>query len=231
MSRMVEARSFWRSAAHDEAMQDAHGFVWTAMLDTIDVDLAGKRILDAGCNRGGFLRRLCDEGGIAEGYGYDPASGAVDDARRLGGHRPLHFEVADAVPAGWGGFDVAFSHEVLYLIHDLPAHADAIFDALAPGGVYFAVNGVHTASPLMVEWHRANVDELHLPQLYSIDEIAGVFAAAGFDVAGARLDMGFVPATGHSNTDSGGAAPLDFLRRLEYYNDQKILLRFERPGP
>ena len=29
-------------------MQDEHGFVWKAMLDTIDADLAGKRVLDAG---------------------------------------------------------------------------------------------------------------------------------------------------------------------------------------
>jgi hypothetical protein len=46
--------SFWRGAAEDEAMQDEHGFIWKAMLDTIGTDLAGRRALDAGCNRGGF---------------------------------------------------------------------------------------------------------------------------------------------------------------------------------
>ena len=114
-------------------MQDAHGFVWKAMLDTVDVDLAGTRVLDAGCNRGGFLRLLGDACGIAEGWGYDPASGAIDDARRLAGRRPLRFEVADSVPAGWTSFDLAFSHEVLYLIHDLSEHADAIFDGVGAG--------------------------------------------------------------------------------------------------
>ena len=53
--------TYWRGAADDEAMQDEHGFIWRAMLDTIDVDLAGRRVLDAGCNRGGFLRLLADE--------------------------------------------------------------------------------------------------------------------------------------------------------------------------
>jgi hypothetical protein len=33
------------------------------MLDTIDVDLAGRQVLDAGCNRGGFLRLLADRCG------------------------------------------------------------------------------------------------------------------------------------------------------------------------
>ena len=81
--------NYWRSAADDEAMQDEHGFIWRAMLDTIDMDLAGRRVLDAGCNRGGFLRLLADEHGIAEGFGYDPAAGAIEDARRLAGGRPL----------------------------------------------------------------------------------------------------------------------------------------------
>src|SRR5579875_3689430 len=104
-------------------MQDDHGFIWLAMLDTIDTDLSGRRVLDAGCNQGGFLRLLVDAAGIAAGFGYDPASGAIADARRLAGDRPLTCEVADAVPDGWGDFDVAFSHEVLYLLDDLSAHA------------------------------------------------------------------------------------------------------------
>ena len=100
-------------------MQDEHGFIWKAMLETIDTDLAGTRALDAGCNRGGFLRLLVDTAGIAEGHGYDPASDAIADARRLAGNRPLTFEVAQTVPDGWGEFDVAFSHEVLYVLKDL----------------------------------------------------------------------------------------------------------------
>ena len=112
--------TYWRSAADDEAMQDEHGFIWEAMLATIDVDLAGKRVLDAGCNRGGFLRLLADRCAIAEGFGYDPAAAAVDDARRLAGDRPLRYEATDTVPAGWTGFEVAFSHEVLYLCTTSP---------------------------------------------------------------------------------------------------------------
>lgn len=231
---MAEDRLYWRGAVEDNAMQDAHGFVWKAMLDTIDADLTGKRVLDAGCNQGGFLCLLSDECEIAEGRGYDPASGAIDDARRLAGRRPLHFEVADSVPPGWGNFDVAFSHEVLYLIHDLSAHANAILEALAPGGSYYAVMGVHAESPLMADWHRAHVEELQLPKLYSIDEVAGVFGAAGFEVAGARLKIGFVPASGHTSADRAGSSPVasapELLRWIEYYNDHKLLMRCKRPS-
>src|SRR5680860_798163 len=129
----TERDRYWRSEAEDESMQDAHEFVWKATLETIDVDLRGKRVLDAGCNRGGFLRVLYDRGEIAEGFGYDPAAGAVDDARRLAGERRLVFEVADTIPDAWGGFEVAFSHGVVYLIHDLVAHARALYRALVPG--------------------------------------------------------------------------------------------------
>lgn len=215
--------TYWRSATEDEAMQDEHGFLWDALLDTIDVDLAGRRVLDAGCNRGGFLRLLADGRGIAEGYGYDPAAAAIEDARQLAGGRPLRFEASSSVPEAWGGFDVAFSHEVLYLLPDLAPHAVAIHRALRPGGVYFAVMGVHTGSPLMVEWVAANREELQLPPLYDVDDVIATFQRAGFDAAVARLQIRYVPISGVGHDHEGRS--LDWLR---YYNDDKLLLRFAR---
>jgi SAM-dependent methyltransferase len=218
---------YWRGAAEDEAMQDEHGFIWKAMLDTVDTDLAGKRVLDAGCNRGGFLRLLVDSEGIAEGYGYDPASGAISDARRLAGDRPLSFEVATTVPDSWGDFDLAFSHEVLYLLEDLVAHASGLFGALRPGGAYFAVMGVHGESPLMAEWHAASAAELGLPRLYELDEVAGVFEGAGFSVSVANLKLGFVPVSAHRHEhDHRG----NLLAWLDYYSREKVLFRFTRPS-
>ncbi len=218
---------YWRGALEDEAMQDEHGFIWKAMLDTIDVDLAGKRVLDAGCNRGGFLRLLVDAAGIAEGYGYDPASGAVADARRLANNRALVFEIADTVPHGWGKFDMAFSHEVLYLLGDLTSHAASIFDALLPGGAYFAVMGVHEDSPMMSAWHAESAVGLGLPRLYGLDEVAETFESAGFCASVANLKVGFVPVSAHRH---GHDHRRDLLAWLDYYSRQKVLLRFTRPS-
>ena len=215
--------TYWRSAAHDEIMQDEHGFIWKAMLDTVDVDLAGQRVLDAGCNRGGFLRLLADSYGIAEGFGYDPAAGAVEDARRLAGDRPLRFETSASVPEDWTGLDVAFSHEVLYLLPDMAAHAAGIHRALRPRGVYFAVMGVHRGSPLMVEWHSANREELQLPPLYDVDEVIATFQRAGFETAVARLAIRFVPVAGRGHHHEGRSGEW-----LAYYHEQKLLLRFSR---
>jgi SAM-dependent methyltransferase len=212
---------YWQSGAEDAVMQDEHGFIWRAMLDTIDVDLRGKRVLDAGCNRGGFLRLLCTECGIAAGYGYDPASGAVADARSLAGDLPLVFEVATTVPTGWERFAVAFSHEVLYLIHDLPSHAAAIYQSLVPGGLYYAVMGVHAAAPNMADWHARNAERLSLPPLYAVDEVVDCLAQAGFQAAVARLKMGFIPRSSHAPSFPAG---------VEYFYDHKLMLRFTRPG-
>ncbi len=214
---------YWRSATADEAMQSDHAFIWRAILETIDVDLVEKRVLDAGCNQGGFLRLIADHCGIDEGFGYDPASSAIADARQLAGQRPLEFEAAATVPAGWQGFDVAFSHEVLYLLDDLPDHARAIFNALVPGGVYYAVMGVHAASPLMAAWHQVNIEELHLPKLYDIDEVVAAFEGTGFDASVGRLAIRFVPTAGNGHHGEGR-----LLDWLEYYCDQKLLLRFSR---
>ena len=201
-------------------MQDDHRFVWEAMVDGIAAALAGQRVLDIGCNRGGFLRMLYDSRGIGEGFGYDPAAGAIADARRLAGTRPLQFEAVGDIPVGWGRFDVAFSHEVIYLISDLRAHAESVYEALVPGGSYYAVMGVHAASPLMAEWHREHAVELRLPPLHDVDGVAVSFAAAGFEVAASRLNIGFVPIS--------APAPR-VLEWLDYYNEKKLLFRFTRP--
>jgi SAM-dependent methyltransferase len=216
---------YWRGAAEDEAMQEEHGFIWKAMLDTIDSDLRGSRVLDAGCNRGGFLRLLVTAAGIGEGYGYDPAPGAITDARHLATGMPLTFEVADTVPDGWGNFDLAFSHEVLYVLEDLPSHAADLFDALKPGGSYFAVMGVHAESPLMSSWHAENAAELELPSLYTLDEVARDFEHAGFTVGAANLKLGFVPVSAHRH---GHDQRSDLLSWLDYYSREKVLLRFTR---
>jgi SAM-dependent methyltransferase len=217
--------TYWRSAIEDEAMQDEHEFIWRAMFDTIDMDLAGQRVLDAGCNRGGFLRLLADRNGIATGYGYDPAAGAIEDARRLAGDRPLHFETSSSVPEQWSDLDVAFSHEVLYLLPDLSTHAVAIHRSLRPGGLYFAVMGVHAGSPLMVQWHAAHRQELGLPPLYDVDDVISIFGQAGFEASVARLAIRFVPVTGHHQDHDHEGGSLDWLA---YYHDQKLLLRFAR---
>lgn len=48
-----------------------------------------------------------------------------------------------------------------------------------------------------------------------------IFEEAGFDAYAARLPVRFVPATGDRHSRHAG-----LLDWLDYYNDQKLLLRF-----
>jgi SAM-dependent methyltransferase len=217
----MTTETYWQSATEDAEMQDEHAFIWQAMLETIDVDPAGRRVLDTGCNQGGFLRLLATRCRIAAGCGYDPAAGAIADANQLAGELPLSFEVADTVPAGWNDFEIAFSHEVLYLIHDLAGHAAAIYEALAPGAPYYAVIGVHAGSPGIAQWHAENAERLNLPSLYSLEDVIRTFTAAGFRAAASRLKFGFVPLSGHARS---------FPADLNYFYEHKVMLRFARPG-
>jgi SAM-dependent methyltransferase len=219
----MENTTYWRDADRDRAMQDDHGFIWRAILDAIDVDLAGTRILDAGCNRGGFLRLVAGRYDIAEGCGYDVAAAAVEDARTLAAERPLRFAVADSVPGGWGDFDVAFSHEVLYLLWDLREHAAAIYRSLRPGGVYFACTGMHSRAPHVDDW-RAELSDANLPPVLDIDDVVRTFQGVGFVAAIARLRIGFMPVAGADHNHEGRA-----VDSLAYYNEHKLLLRFARP--
>jgi SAM-dependent methyltransferase len=216
---------YWRGAIEDEVMQDEHGFLWLAMLEMVDFPLTGCKVLDVGCNRGGFLRLLVDRAAIGGGFGYDPAPGAIEDARRLAGPRALTFEVAQTVPSDWSDFDIAFSHEVLYVLHDLRSHAAALFAALDAGGVYYATMGVHADSPLMVTWHGEKATELDLPGPYRLDDVADVFEDAGFDVAVGRLPMRFVPAHAHRGDSHEGAG---LSAWLDYYSHDKLMFRFTK---
>ena len=148
------------------------------------------------------------------------------DARRLAGDGPLTFEVADTVPTEWCDFDVSFSHEVLYLLEDPSAHAARLFVALKPSGSYFADMGVHAGSPLMSAWHAEDAVELGLPRLYDLDEVAGLFEDTGFSVSVANLKLGFVPVSAHRH---GHNHRRDLLASLDYYTQEKVLLRFTRP--
>ena len=130
------------------------------------------------------------------------------------------------MPDAWGDFDVAFSHEVLYLLEDLSAHAAGLFGALKPSGSYFAVMGVHAESRMMSAWHAENAVELGLPRLYQLDEVARDFEDAGFSVSVANLKLGFVPVSAHRH---GHNHRTDLFAWLDYYTREKVLLQFTRP--
>ena len=91
------------------------------------------------------------------------------------------------------------------------------------GGVYYAVMGVHAASPLMAEWHHANVEELHLPELYDMMRWSPSSRRPGSTQRSPGSRFASCPPPAGGTMVEGR-----LLDWLDYYCDQKLLLRFSR---
>jgi SAM-dependent methyltransferase len=155
MQRTSIIRTWNRNEADEEAMGAAHAPIWRRMIDvSIQEDLRQSTLLDYGCNQGGFLRMLYDRHPFQSAVGIDIARESVARADLLKGYRPIEYKVAESAATLGRTFDFAFSHEVLYLLPDLAAHAADIKAALKPGGTYVAAMGCHKDRAVWPRWRK-----------------------------------------------------------------------------
>ena len=214
-----------RNPAEEEAMGAVHAPIWRRMIDvSVPHDLHDSTILDYGCNQGGFLRMLYDRHPFNSAVGIDIARESVARAELLKGHRPINYKVADSAASVGRSFDYAFSHEVLYLLENLGAHAADMKAALRPGGAYVAAMGCHTDSAVWPRWHKLIADTSSIPIYdHSLDAVAKAFSGTGFTVAVRPLDLdAFMPVT------VGSAYFPKVVDQLRYYSQDKVLFRFVR---
>ena len=214
-----------RNPAEEEAMGAAHAPIWRRMINvSVPHDLHDSTILDYGCNQGGFLRMLYDRHPFKGAVGIDIARESVGRAELLKGHRPIDSKVADSAASLGRTFDYAFSHEVLYLLADLTAHAQDIRAALRLGGSYVAAMGCHVDSAVWPRWHKLIAETSSIPIYdHSLEDVSKAFSAAGFTVAARPLDLdAFMPVT------LGSPYFPKVTDQLRYYNTDKVLFRFVR---
>ncbi len=214
-----------KDRTRESAMGPAHAPVWRHLIDLVpERDLTHADVLDFGCNQGGFLRLLHAIRPFRFGLGVDIAAESVARAEQLKGDLPLAYDLVPGLAAHPGRFDLAFSHEVIYLVPDIDAHARTVLAALRPGGVYYAVTGCHTGNRLWPHWRR------HIPattnvqtQDRSLDDYAEAFRRAGFSVATRRFGFDcFAPYDGPSPYYPSVAD------RMYYYAEAKTLFRLVR---
>ncbi|BAO33950.1 methyltransferase domain-containing protein [Serratia marcescens] len=217
--------TWYRDPRAEEAMADGHAPIWRHLIGLVpENELSGVKVLDFGCNQGGFLRLLYQLRPFQQGLGVDIARRSVDEANRLKGHLPVVYQT-DTRLNGWDDhFDIAFSHEVIYLIDDIAQHAADILRVLKPGGVYYAVTGCHTGNPLWPQWRERVAADTHtVVQDRSLADYARIFSAAGFQVSARRLGFsGFVP------YESDGWMP-DIAAAIDYYWHTKTVFRLLKP--
>lgn len=205
----------------EDAMADGHAPIWRHLIGLVpEIDLSRHAVLDFGCNQGGFLRHLHAARPFRRALGVDIARQSVEKADRLKGNLPIQYQT-DTQLAGWDGtFDIAFSHEVVYLIEDIAGHAADMLRVLKSGGVYYAVTGCHTDNPLWPSWRKLVAERTNtVVQDRSITDYARSFAEAGFDVSARKLAFdGFIP------YHPDGWTP-DYATALDYYTQTKTVFR------
>lgn len=217
----------WTTTQEEEdRMFAGHFHHWKTMISHVqERDLRDKTVLDFGCNQGGFIQMLYNTMPFKKGTGVDIAEDSLAKAAKRNAHLPIDFYPAAELEKTSSVFDVAFSHEVIYLLPDLNAHARLMRQALKPQGVYYAATGCHTDNPAWPAWYKAISDYSNIPvPNYSLDDYAAAFAANGFRVEALQFKSdGFIAV----EPDDTVYYP-KLIDKLTYYSQYKILFRFSR---
>ena len=223
----MQALKTWAAdQAEEDAMDADHRHLWQQMITHInETDLSGKQLLDYGCNQGGFLRLLHQQKPFAKAVGVDLAAESLEVASARIKDEPLEFLPVTALEDYKNSFDMAFSHEVLYLLPDLDAHAALIAESLKSDVVYYAAMGCHADNP---QWERGveiiSAYSTLLVQSYSLNDYADAFFNAGFSVSARPYQFdGFVPLKQDNQYFPSVRDSLD------YHTTHKTLFRFEKP--
>jgi SAM-dependent methyltransferase len=97
-------------------------------------DVAGRRILDAGCGSGPLLAALRDRGAVVTGF--DKSAGMLELARRrLGDDADLYLaDLGSPLPFPDGAFDDVVASLVLHYLQDWTAPLAELRRVLRPGG-------------------------------------------------------------------------------------------------
>lgn len=186
MSATAQLVDNWIDDAGESAMEQGHLPSWEAMIALIqEPDLSRAEVLDFGCNRGGMLRTLMKRKPFRRGLGVDIATEPLKIAQDIAdrNHLPLTYAPIDVLRGMTESFDLALSHEVLYLLPDIQAHARQIAELLKPGGVYYAAIGEYEESPYWARWKKLLEDMSSVPPVgWSLKAICSAFHEAGLAV-------------------------------------------------
>jgi SAM-dependent methyltransferase len=225
-TKMSQPLKTWATNHNEEdAMNDDHRDLWLRMIRmTPETELQNKTILDFGCNQGGFLKTLHRLRPFKSAIGVDIAQESLEQATLNLAGEPIDYMNTGFLNRYTDHFDVAYSHEVLYLLSDLREHARLIKTCLKEDGVYYAAIGCHTDNPLWPEWRKLISSYSNVKvQDYSLDDYADAFFREGFSVSALPFAMDDFIALKPRN---------EYFPKvrdsLEYYTRNKIFFRFKK---
>lgn len=211
----------------DQSMEERHQRHWQRFIELIvEPDLSRARVLDFGCNQGGFLRKLYHQKPFEAGVGVDVAQASIAVANTRKGHLPLSYLATRDLDCYEDEFDIVVSNAVVYLLPDLGNHARVIKHVLRPGGVYYATHSDYAGDPDYLEMReRINSYSPMEMQEHSLSDIAEAFHGEGFEVSLQRFQAGgFVPI----QTRGEGISDVGDRMRAEY--TRKFIFRLQPPA-
>lgn len=224
---MTDTLPIWATEqAVEDGMNTSHGVLWRRLIELMtERDLRDRQVLDFGCNQGGLLRALYHARPYAWALGVDIAEQSVARARELRGPLPAEYRVVTDLASLAERFDLALSHEVLYLLADLGAHARDMFRLLRPGGVYYVAIGCHADHPDWATWQRELPRYSRIPVYgHALRDYVDAFRGAGFQVYGRYFRVEeFLP------LGEADALYPEVSSVLHYYDRVKTLFRMVRP--
>lgn len=177
-------------------MSAEHRFLWRSLFQASRPWMsAGMRVLDLGCGDGGMLRYLLRGDGdwpgcacsLALGIDRPEMDAVLRSAAASAGISGLPIVYTSASPESFPAqFDLALSHEVIYLLPDLRHAFRGLRTALRPGGVAVLVTGCHRENRLYDRWRIALAREGVDARDYGADDYVRALEDAGFE----RVDCG-----------------------------------------
>lgn len=210
----------------DASMEAEHDEIWKDILDNVfDIDLSGKKVLDFGCNRGGFLKMLHDRFGLEKGVGVDLAQTSINVANSRIKSEPLKYIATTDLSVLNDTFDVVTSTAVIYLIQDIQNHAKQVFNILNEGGIYYVTHPDYTHSKGGSVLTREINKFAAVPcATNTLDDIANAFENAGFKVGVKRLKpCGYIA---HSKNSTWYESIYD---RIQHEYAERYALRLVKP--
>ncbi|MGB6432241.1 MAG: methyltransferase domain-containing protein [Candidatus Acidiferrales bacterium] len=173
----------WAEAGRGEHMEEDHLPITLPVLDRMQIR-PDDNILDVGCGAGWLARLLAERVPDGRVVGLDVSDEMIRRARRnLADVENVLFVVAGADEIPWDAnfFTHAISVESAYYWPDPPRGLKEIFRVLAEGGRAHVLINFYRDNPHCHQWAAQFATPAHL---YSAEEWAAVFRAAGFaDVA------------------------------------------------
>lgn len=184
-SKMPLSISFFGSATQDERLEELNLEFWRSLLRHVSAECSAaevRTILDVGCHRGGMLELFAQQLHPERIVGIEPIAAARRHALMRLRTRAPDVQILDTTDwhrVSAASVDIALSHEMLYLIADIPMLMNHLAHVLRPGGRAFVVFGCHTENPLWARWKQEIAKFGHETFDHSPLDVLRCAAAAG----------------------------------------------------